>query len=151
MRPDVSQLSNEEFAYLAGIVDGEGSFIISRSKHPDCSERIFVPAMAISNTSPKMISWIRKRIGGALSTRKKGRKWRACYQVHVYPRTLAELLPNLVPFLVVKQEQARTMMRFLSTTKHGAAAYRLSSKERALRLELYTQLKELNHRKRAAQ
>lgn len=141
----VPVLSGGELAYLAGVIDGEGSFVISRSHHPDCKGPVFVPFMAVSNTSYKLISWVRGRIGGSLVTRKKDQRWRTCYQIQVYPKKLVELLPKIIPFLVVKQDQAKTMLRFLGTTKHGAAAYHLSPQERRIRSNLYKRMKVLNH------
>ena len=58
---------------------------------------------------------------------------------------LADLLQRVIPFLVVKQEQAKTMLRFLETTKHGAAAYNLSAQEKRIRFTLYKRMKALNH------
>jgi hypothetical protein len=143
----IAGLSREELAYLAGIIDGEGSFMISLAHRSDCKGPVYVPCLSISNTSRKLVPWIRTRIGGSLSLslRKRGERFRTCYNIQVYPSNLADLLPRIIPFLVVKREQAKTLSEFLETTRHGAAAYHLTKQERQARLLLYARLKSLNH------
>ena len=59
-----------EKAYLAGIVDGEGTVTLAKHHKNETP----VPSVAIANNNLEMLLWVRKRAGGII-TRKKRRRF----------------------------------------------------------------------------
>ena len=84
-RSNILSMSNEDKAYIAGIVDGEGHIHISG-------------AVLITNTSEELMQWLVKKLGGVYKEKKvpAGRKKCFYYRTSVYKgRELLELI-NLI-------------------------------------------------------
>ena len=104
------------YAYLAGIVDGEG-WITLRKDGRNGSGRI-VGVLGIGNTSKELIDWIHTNFGGRVQSDTgsyydyKGEKMpcKERYRVIWGGKESAELLPHLLPFLLVKYNKARCFL-----------------------------------------
>lgn len=117
--------SQIEAAYMAGIMDGEGTFSITKIrqnrvyKNGERSKK-FAYQLHINayNSSKKLIDWVVKNIGGTLYTSKedlKNPKWKRKHMVFFGNRESMESLINLIlPYLVIKKEQALVALRFLN-------------------------------------
>lgn len=60
-------MTNTEIAYLAGIIDGEGSIMLTKyhkSEYPS-------PCISISSTDLELLEWIKEKVGSGRITRKK--------------------------------------------------------------------------------
>jgi|SRR5215831_10702529 len=95
-------LTSSEAAYLAGIIDGEGSIMLQRS-----GGTIFV-VVKVANTSQGLMAWLTQKTGVGrvqyTSRSHLGRK-----DVHhwvVVGRQALALLHAIDPYLIVKREQA---------------------------------------------
>ena len=111
-------MNKKELAYLAGIVDGEGTISVTSDKASGC---LFATYLSIANTSCKLLETIKKWVGAGCIQPKKGAKvyYKTCYVYTLRGDTLRKLLPELVPFLVVKKEQAKLLIKLMSLTgKH---------------------------------
>jgi len=139
------ELSREQLAYIAGLIDGEGT--ITLVKH---GNKIY-PEVSITNTCKELIDWLKKTIGfGIVSEeRKKNRKWKICYKYRVV--SIAEvysLLKEIEPYLIVKKQQALLVLKFIETLSNYVAKekrrnYILTPKL----LEIYNKVRELNQRR----
>ena len=93
-----------EWAYLAGILDGEGSICL----HKDGRDGRIWGEMSIYNTSSELVKWIEERFGGRIyryDTRKKDMmviRWNG--------EKSKELIPHLLPYLIIKQEKALSLL-----------------------------------------
>lgn len=96
MRP---ALSRAEWAYTAGLIDGEGC-IYSSSANPGYRLNV-----RVSNTNRAVLDWLRDRFGGAIHVSANGvGSWRA-------PRDGLEwLLRGVRSYLVVKRDQATALL-----------------------------------------
>ena len=138
-----------DWAYIAAIMDGEGSFSVTRSTIKDRQGRpynAFDCKVMVSNTSKILIDWISERFGGTyrLSVKHISKKARAngqkslkpCYRwtVEGYENQVVFML-RLLPYLVIKLEQAKIALEFAGMK---------SKQNPSKRLELHYIMKALN-------
>lgn len=131
-------------AYLAGIIDGEGSLHISKVKSKKANRGfVFVAVMSVWNTKQKLIDHIQKLIGeGSVFFKEETRKeWNDKYLWQANPNLMRKILPQLVPYLIIKKELAKTILRFLELYNHHNRG-ELNPKV----FELYKQVKEFNRK-----
>lgn len=107
-------------AWLAGIIDGEGSIFIMQQRRNDRDRDInYILRISVESTDPFMATECQKIAGGPkLSQKKDSRpnmsdtlKWQ------LNGKKAAALLQELLPFLRVKHEQAKLAIEFQSSTK----------------------------------
>ena len=108
MVPLKDRLTEGEAAYLAGIFDGEGTVGLynSRNRHES--------TVMITNTDPRLMLWIKDKIGyGCIATIRNSyhrRKhvvhhWRICNRPRV-----KDFLEAIIPYLIVKKDQAELLL-----------------------------------------
>lgn len=102
-------LSEAQRAYVAGLVDGEGSVTHRRSR----------PSVYIYNTSLPLMEWLVANVGRAYRVaHRNGRE--PCYVWTVEAAAdVAYLLTRIRPFLVIKGKRADEALAFLEN-KYGA-------------------------------
>lgn len=115
-------MSPTEAAYFAGIVDGEGTIGLYRTKRSASTggHRI-MPMLAASNTNFLLLEWLRNACGnGILSLQCKNQPHQKNgYCIRFTSNQIRHILPQILPYLVIKAEQARLMLQFLEVTQHG--------------------------------
>lgn len=103
------------YAYMAGIVDGEGSIsIISVAKL-----KRHVPRLTISNTNRAMIDLfeqefggkVRKRIWKTSTARSNAKNWKPCFEWTLTAQMAASAVRLLYPYLRIKRRQAQLMLK----------------------------------------
>lgn len=106
----------ERMAYLAGIIDGEGTIAIDKKKHKGGrnGQKYYGYEIVFSapNTSYELISWLKKNFGGNITTYKpEGRRpyWR--WQL-ANKQKIKELLKGMRPYLIVKGKQADLALEY---------------------------------------
>jgi hypothetical protein len=88
-----------DLAYLAGILDGEGSISI-------CGSPRNVVRVGISNTDEGLIKWLAS-IGGGVSKKTPSPNCKQCYHWQVYSRfDVRAFLIAVVPYMRIKQNKA---------------------------------------------
>lgn len=102
-------LSREDAAYIAGLVDGEGTIALSR-KHRHENRQVVV---SISNTDADLLQFVRQIVGAGRVTRKR------TSQIHHTPsatftitnRQALDLLEQIAPWLrTYKAKRARMLL-----------------------------------------
>lgn len=63
----VRSLSSVDAAYIAGLIDGEGTITLSRRHARDRRQLV----VSISSTEPAMLAWVLEAVGAGKITRKK--------------------------------------------------------------------------------
>jgi LAGLIDADG endonuclease len=107
--------SNEQYAYLAGIVDGEGSIYITKSKNKQ-----FTAGLKVAMNDKPALVLFQSVFGGKISkgTRKIDKRNNKLYApawVLQY-RSLSDIkfiISKLAPFLQVKSKQAQIILDFI--------------------------------------
>lgn len=130
-------------AYFAGIVDGEGSIGIELLS--PCKGRkkdYYVCRLTVINTDEQLMKDLVLTFKGSYDQRKliEGRK--PCFRWHVFGKNLKNALQELYPFLRMKQQQARLVLKYIDTK--GKTGWLVSDETLAIRKELWLQCKELN-------
>lgn len=112
-----------EAAYIAGIIDGEGSFLVYLKRAGRSDRKYHRAVLKIANTDRPLIDWIRERTGGTVTQWQSeiaGRK--RVYHLNIEGPGLLTLCERIGPLLRVKGEQARLtaeMQRTMSTKRTG--------------------------------
>jgi LAGLIDADG endonuclease len=133
-------------AWLAGIIDGEGSIHISRVTEPkNKSGFAFHPVLSITNTNESILSNI-KRItdcGSICRVRSLRASWKDKYLYTANSNCVRKILPEVLPYLVAKREQARLLLKFVSLVK---PAQKAKLQPRTEKQSLYSRMRILNRK-----
>ena len=114
------EYSIAEIAYLAGIIDGEGSIYIGNfSSNPKTGNKYYQTNMEVTNTEKSLIDWLHSTFGGhinaytAKQTPKNSRK--AVWRWIASGERMTHLCEMILPFLICKVPQANIMLKMRST------------------------------------
>ena len=108
-------MDSSSYAYLAGIIDGEGWIHIRE----DSRNGRIQGTLGIGNTSKELIDWIHTNFGGrvqsdnlAYYTSHNGEHvpCKKRYRVMWGSEAASKFLPHLLPFLIVKYNKARCLL-----------------------------------------
>jgi len=126
-----------KFGYLAGILDGEGCLTIGAGQKETCTN--YNSIVVVQNTSKKLIDWLQAKFGGSVYLSKKETdKTKAAYMWRILKKKDIEiLLLAVLPYLVVKREQAKILLEFVRLPREA---------NNELRAVYFQQLKVLNAR-----
>lgn len=99
------------YAYIAGLMDGDGTFVINRS----CSKNIlprYTIAIEISQINFQSIYFIKKKFNCSLYTKKPNLKKnkKKQYRIHFRIEGIIEFLEDLIPYLYMKRQQAKNLL-----------------------------------------
>jgi len=109
-----------QYAYLAGIIDGEGCIYIgSHSENAETGARYFTTCIQVTNTDKSLIDWLHAIFGGLSAPyttsqtpkihRKKVWVWK------VTGKELTHVCQKTLPYIVAKREQLEVMLEMRST------------------------------------
>lgn len=130
-------LSPEDAAYLAGIIDGEGSIILGKSR---LAINLHV---SVTNTSRALLEWVEKTtaVGAICDQRAETAVSRRTYFWRCNADAALSLLRQLLPRLVVKRAQAELAISFQERLRDPAL-----KADRSWQLELMTSMRSMNRR-----
>lgn len=142
-------LSDVEASYIAGFLDGEGSFfmVLEPRKENRSGYRI-APHLDASQVRPAVLEWIQDRCGGRMRLEDKSNaknNAQNCWRIAWQPNQQRWLIPQIKPYLIVKRELAELFEEFLKLTS-GSANYGKFNGEHLW--EIYQQVRQHNHRGR---
>lgn len=133
-----------EIAYLAGIIDGEGSFSIAKAaqNHPEFGSH-YIAQCNIINTNKDLIDWIVNKFGGHIYLRKKVKDFhKDNYALRIITKDLENIITLTLPYLIVKRQHAEVIIRFRKT--FDGKRNNLTAEIYNVRSECFQQLKHLN-------
>lgn len=107
--------AKEAIAYLAGLFDGEGS--VNIFKQPNKKDRInpcYYLEISIGNTHKGVLQWVLENFGGRLThnAEQYTKRNHATWRWRASSNEACALLTMMLPYLVVKREQARLAVEF---------------------------------------
>lgn len=128
-------------SYMAGILDGEGWFNITRTlRKPSCG---YSARIGVANTNRILIDWIVSNFGGKVSSRSPGNgQWgkKVRYEWYLTSVKAVEVCNQVLPYLVIKQDRARILIELndlLSTSyRHVGVPKDIQDKKDSLYLQL---------------
>jgi hypothetical protein len=138
-------IQNTDWAYLAGIIDGEGCVGIE-VLHADGKSRLrdyYSSRLCIINTNLEMLQWVQRNFGGTIQTKLTKATNKLCYRWHIFGRNLVATLQGVLPYLIIKRKQAETVLEYRSKIVPENNA-RVSPEEDERRRLLYLECRRLN-------
>ena len=99
-------MTETEKAYIAGIIDGEGSIMLQKfhtKEHPS-------PCVSIASTTLKLLKWIKTTFGKGIIARKKNYNpeiHRDCYSYELKYNDAINLIKDIYPYLIIKTKRKR--------------------------------------------
>ncbi|MCT8975907.1 hypothetical protein N4T77_04790 [Clostridium sp. CX1] len=102
-------MTAEEKAYIAGIIDGEGSIMLislHKNQYPS-------PMISISSTTMELLEWIKSTVGKGTIINKKNyntERHKNSYTYYLKYNDAIELLKEIESYLVIKTKKKRAQM-----------------------------------------
>jgi hypothetical protein len=133
----LEHLTEQEKAYIAGIIDGEGSIQIYQS-----STGHFLCRVCIYNTSKPLFAWLESKLLRAFySTEDTHEEHKDWSWMMFSGKRAKELIETVRPYMIVKALQADVLLDF-PMTKNGVR--KLTAEEELQQAIDYIRLKDLN-------
>jgi hypothetical protein len=138
----------EKLAYLAGIIDGEGSLLLWMNKS-STQRGQFNLRVNVTSTDKILVDWIFENFGGSIyecnsPSRKSQPNWKKQYVWQVNRPEMLQFLNDIYPFLVIKKERCKVAIKFRETFEKRER--NLSKETFEIRIKLFEQMKHLNSR-----
>jgi hypothetical protein len=112
----VSINEKEKLAYLAGLIDGEGTITLLPT-YPD--RGIYATYLIVSNSNENLINWLIKNFGGVVKEvnqkNSKLHSTKKCFNWILRTKKAAELIEKCYPYLIVKKPQAEVILEYRKT------------------------------------
>lgn len=137
-------LTDIELAYIAGLVDGEGSIHATRKQ----TKGTYYPFLCVTMTSPDVIKWLASKVGNkAIYTApperyKLARK--ATYSFRLQGKRAKLLCGRLLPYLKVKHLHTQVLLRWPCDARTGAGITIDKTGVVPIREQLAAELRKLN-------
>jgi len=114
------ELDEAQAAYLAGLIDGEGTIGLWGIKPSARRRAVLVPHLEIGNTNRDLIDWlVRITQNGRIVLNREIEGCKRCYKWQLAPRQVALILPQVLPYLIAKRRQGEVVARFLELQAQG--------------------------------
>lgn len=108
-----NNIKAKRWAYVAGLVDGDGSISLTEYESPKQVHFFF--SLKVVSTQRGQINWLIQQFGGQLHKYTDKREInRPCYTWKVIGQHAKEILLNIRPYMVLKQEAADKAIEYLS-------------------------------------
>ncbi len=113
-------MNEVEKAYIAGIVDGEGSIGLWRHH----KNETHTPNVIIANNSLPLLKWIQSRAGGCIVSKKKRQEHHGdSYAWSIRQDRAISFLNDIKSYLIVKRQQADLITGEYKAVTHRAGKY----------------------------
>ena len=141
----IAELKDTELAYLAGLLDGEGTICMKKQNLTNAAQKIRyrIAVTLVYTTSIELVGWLSSTLGSAVQIHNVNRKgmpdhYSQLYLVRMSEIPGEEMIKRLLPYLVIKRRQAELFLRYREIQKachHEGAKIRWSQeKMKALRV-----------------
>lgn len=103
--------TDTDLAYFAGIIDGEGNFCLHNQ-----GTHVFSCSLSVGNTDPRLAQWLMARFGGRLHRQQmKDPRCKLFYRWSLASRDITPMITAVLPYLVLKKDQAELMLAYRKT------------------------------------
>lgn len=140
-------MSNTLYAYMAGLIDGEGCINITDGKYNDRPGKHYQVRLFIGNTDRSLMLWLQQHFGGRVNKHQQNIKWKPCYTWTIISKKAYHMLTCVYKYLVIKQAQAGLAIVFQRDHLSNYTRRKpISNKEEAQRQRIVKALHKLNMR-----
>jgi len=131
-----------QLAYLAGIIDGEGTFYIYVGKNG----RKFNSRIYVVNTNEEIINWLKATFGGLVYSRTspKNPLWKRKFEWILDKKAQDIVCVKILPYLIIKKKHAEVMIEFRKSFTQQSYQH-ISEETLAFRFACHKKIKTLNH------
>ena len=136
-------------AYLAGAMDGDGSFSICKSMQGDRSP-LYYPVIQLSNACEAIIDLFKETFNGKKHVRKPyiakdggSRRTNYHWMIQRQPSCLP-MLERIIPYLVLKKERAEFLLKFIKDNPYKRGSVRIDQKTLEYRESSYLKMRGMN-------
>jgi len=134
-------LDEVEKAYVAGIVDGEGTVTLMQHHKNETP----TPCVSVANNNLELLKWLRLRFGGTIVSKKKRLPYHNdSYAWSVRQDRAIRFLDGIKQYLIVKRSQADLITQKYKSVTHRAGKY--TPEMLAKKMKLVAQIRKLNQR-----
>lgn len=114
-------LTNEQAAYIAGIVDGEGSISLVKSHARRTRGRYVYPLLRVANTDELLIDWLAITVGCGARQYRSAMDERCKNVFHICwaSNEAIMLLKQILPYLLIKRDRARLVIHLWDTNEQA--------------------------------
>lgn len=107
-------ISDEDTAWLACAIDGEGTIGIWRQRSNDRHGWRYRAIVAVFNTNREFLSFVGGLVGGKIWVKDGPRKrhYKHSWQVRIHSRVIPQFLERIKPRLIIKRKQADLVLEF---------------------------------------
>lgn len=112
-------LTSEQYAYLAGLIDGDGCVALRWRLDPKCKTgRTACPQLIVVSKDMWFLEKLKTVYGGRLNRQGKCNfsDGSQVWSLRFSPNEMRELLPHLIPHFVLKQEEAKLLLEGINIT-----------------------------------
>ena len=102
-------MTETEKAYIAGIIDGEGSIMLQRIHKNEFTS----PCVSVASTSLELLNWLKKTIGKGMIISKKNYNpevHKDCYSYVLRRNDAIKLIDEICPYLVIDSKKKRAKL-----------------------------------------
>ena len=116
-----------DLAYVAGIVDGEGSISITssdRKRSNGIIDKYYFLSVTVSNTNKPILIWLQSLFGGSLYDKRN--YYENCKPVHIWrcaSNIALRFLKRIYPYLRIKKLHAEIAMQFCKVMNKSGYMY----------------------------
>lgn len=131
------KLKKEVAIYLAGLIDGEGCFYISKKSVPE----YYQPQFKIVLVDEPTIAWVAERLNRPYTHQlsKVGKNHKDTYTIRISDRAaVLAFIPQILPYMILKRAVASNMLEFCEMRE----IYQKTDKTKEL--SMYLKNKQLN-------
>lgn len=139
-----------KLAYLAGALDGDGSFSLIKGTSSSSISPLYYPMIQFANAKKEMIDLFHDEFGGSVNLRraytaKDGRERKISHQwkLEKAPKCLP-FLETIIPHLIIKKQRAEFLRDYIINNPFIRGSNRLSNDTLALRERAYLKMRSLN-------
>ena len=130
-----------EKAYLAGIIDGEGTVTLMKHHKNETP----TPSVSVANNNLGLLKWIKSTVGGTITSKKKRLPHHNdSYAWHIRQDRAIRVLNELKQYLKIKKQQAELITTTYKKVTHRAGKY--TPELLARKNELVAKIRILNQR-----
>lgn len=136
--------TSTELAYLAGIIDGEGSFSLKRRRD---QSGMWPSQLCVGNTDMRLMDWLKSHFGGNFSIETRPNpKHKPVGRWTASAKDIAPIVQAVLPYLVIKKSQAELILAYRRTVPAVRTEWKTAPAVTAERTRIHSALSVLNRR-----
>jgi len=134
-------LEKVEMAYIAGIIDGEGTVTLMKHHKNETP----TPCVSVANNNVQLLKWIKHRLGGNICSKKKYKQHHHdSYVWSIRQDRALRFLNEVKEYLIVKRPQAQLITAKYKSVTNRAGRY--TPKMLKQKMQLVGKIRKLNQR-----